>query len=94
MKGLKVICIDATPPGNTADTMAPLKEGRTYTIRDVVQFNKRPGYLLEEIINSCTIINMPGVEPGYATRRFIPLSDKDELEQLINLQTCTRSNYQ
>lgn len=91
MKGQKVICIDA---GNRVwciiHGMKPLDEGVIYTIRGEEVYGRGVGYLFEEIINPCTITDAPGKEPGYAKRRFIPLSEIDETETIL----CYESNTQ
>lgn len=88
MIGTRVICINATGTSHNGKTreelyMRPIVEGRTYTVRAVEMFEDRPGYLLEEVSNRHVPVSkngviIPGKEPGYATHRFVPLSDIDE----------------
>jgi hypothetical protein len=81
MVGTKVLCIDADwPSGIPFGAMLPLIEGATYTIRGINKYPGGDGYLLEEIKNEYNIRYHPELEPGYAPRRFVLLSDKDETE--------------
>lgn len=84
MIGQKVVCIDA---GNRlwciSHGMAPLVEGRIYTIRGEQEFGKGIGWLFEEIQNPICRTEVRCAEPSYAKHRFIPLSDIDETETVL-----------
>lgn len=79
--GMKVVCVDASaanydPLGYTSPPIPDLnglKEGRIYTIREVVDFYGVVGIHLQEIVRPLT---RRGIEVPYAAARFRPVQTR------------------